>query len=61
MRSYPDKENPIGSVVSKIIWYKQTDRQTNRQADRQTDKLIDKQTDKLTDQQTDRHRVTLLF
>ena len=28
MRSYPVKENPIGSAVSEILWYKQTDTQT---------------------------------
>ena len=26
MRSYPVKENPIGSTVSEILWYKQTNR-----------------------------------
>ena len=26
MRSYPVKQNRIGSVVTKIIWYKQTDK-----------------------------------
>ena len=31
MRTYPVKENPIGSVDSEILWYKQTDRQTDRQ------------------------------
>ena len=25
MRIYPVKENPIGSAVREIIWYKQTD------------------------------------
>ena len=29
MRSYPVKENPIGSAVSEILRYKQTDRQTS--------------------------------
>ena len=31
MRTYPFKENPIGSVDSEILWYKQTDRQTHIQ------------------------------
>ena len=30
MRSYPVKESPIGSAVSKILRYKHTHRQTNR-------------------------------
>ena len=29
MRSYPVKENRIGSVVSEILYYKQTNRQTD--------------------------------
>ena len=29
MRSYPVKENPIGSAVSEILWYKHTDKQTS--------------------------------
>ena len=29
MKSYPVKENPISSAVSKILRYKQTDRQTH--------------------------------
>ena len=29
MRSYPVKENPIGSAVSEILQYRQTDRQTD--------------------------------
>ena len=29
MRSYPVKENPIGSAVSEILCYKQTGRQTS--------------------------------
>ena len=33
MRSYPVKGNPIGSAVSDILRYKQTDKQTNRQTD----------------------------
>ena len=33
MRRYPVKENPIGSAVSEILGYKQTDRQTNKQTD----------------------------
>ena len=36
MGNYPVKENPIGSVVSEIIRYKQRDRQTDRHTDRQT-------------------------
>ena len=31
MRSYPVKINPIGSTVSEILLYKQTDRQTHIQ------------------------------
>ena len=33
MRSYPVKENQIGSAVSEILRYKQTDKQTGRQTD----------------------------
>ena len=29
MKSYPVKENPIGSAVSEILWYKQTHKHTN--------------------------------
>ena len=29
MRSYPVKENLIGSVVSEILWHKHTDKQTS--------------------------------
>ena len=36
MRSYLVKENPIGSAVSEILCYKQTDRQTDKQTDKQT-------------------------
>ncbi len=36
MRSYPVKENPIGSGVSEILQYRQTDTQTDTQADTQT-------------------------
>ena len=38
MRSYPVKENPIGSAVSEILV-------TNKQTDKLTDKQTDKQTD----------------
>ena len=31
MRSYPVKENPIGSAVSEILWYKHKNTKTNRQ------------------------------
>ena len=31
MRSYPVKESPIGSAVSEILRYTQTDTQTNKQ------------------------------
>ena len=31
MRWYPVKENPIGSAVSEILWYRQIDTHTNRQ------------------------------
>ena len=31
MRIYPVKENPIGSAVSEILWYRHTDRHTDRQ------------------------------
>ena len=30
MRSYPVKENPIGSAVREILWYRHTDTQTHR-------------------------------
>ena len=30
MRSYPVKQNPIGSAVSEILWYEQTDAHTDR-------------------------------
>ena len=40
MRSYPAKENPIGSADSEILRYKQTDKQTDRQIDRQTDIVL---------------------
>ena len=36
MRSYYVKENPIGSVVSEILRYKQRHRQTDTQTDKQT-------------------------
>ena len=36
MRSYPVKENQIGSAVSEILRYKQTNRQTDTQTNRQT-------------------------
>ena len=29
MRNYPDRLNSIGSAVSEILWYRQTDRQTH--------------------------------
>ncbi len=29
MNSYTVKENPNGSAVSRILWYKQTNKQTN--------------------------------
>ena len=29
MRSYPVKKNHIGSAVSEILWYKQTDKRTS--------------------------------
>ena len=29
MRIYPVKENPIGLAVSKILWYKHTDKHTS--------------------------------
>ena len=45
MRSYPVKKNPIGSAVSEILRYKQTDRQTNRQTNKQTDRQTNRQTD----------------
>ena len=34
MRNYPVKENPIGSAVSEILCYKQTDKLTDKQTDR---------------------------
>ena len=40
MRSYPVKENPIGSAVSEILRYKQTDKQTDKQTNRLTDIVL---------------------
>ena len=34
MRNYPVKENLIGSAVSEILCYKQTDKLTDKQTDR---------------------------
>ncbi len=36
MRNYPVKENHIGSAISGILWYRQT--QTNTHKHRQTDR-----------------------
>ncbi len=60
MRSYTVKENHIGSAVSDILQYRQTNKQTDRQTYilRQTDRLRDRQTYILrqTDRQTKRQR-----
>ena len=53
MKSYPVKENPIGSAVSEILRYKQTDRQTNKQTNKQKDKQTDRPTNRQTNKQTD--------
>ncbi len=44
MRSYLVKENPIGSAVTEIFRYKQTDTQTDTHTDRHTDRQTHRQT-----------------
>ena len=41
MKSYPVKENPIGSAVSEILRYRHTDTQTHRHTDTQIHRHTD--------------------
>ena len=63
MRSYPVKENPIGSAVSQILRYKQTDRKTERQTDRHRSTLYYRKTNtriaKFTKSESQTDRVTI--